>query len=293
MTEIGFVAASLSMVAAALVELARRKYSPPSGNFYDETAVSNISPCQDVGNFDPYRYQQWQAAILPSDAQPLHCTQTCDVTYYSPLYSMPLLNLTCISCEDIPQTSSLSVLWQIPQYSLVGISEILASVTAIELFYSQAPPSLRSLCQALNTGSQALGAIALVPLIYAVNSGGPDSAWLPADLDEGHLDYYFFLLALIMIADLAILFVISANFPYKTEAELSRKHFKDDENAGYHEQRVERMSSLSLLLTHSGRNSHSSDSVSHFILNNPAPRTSADSNENDATIKLLKSAFRN
>jgi len=206
------------MMSAALVEMARQRSAPPAGNFFDPSAVANISPCQNIDDFNPFLYQQWQAGL--SDTQPNYCSQTCNTTYFSQTDDMNLLNLTCINCENIPQTSHLSVLWQIPQFSLIGISEILASITSIEFFYGQAPLPLRSICQALNTGTQALGAISLVPLIYAVNSI-PNEMWLPSNLDTGFLDYYFFLLSAVMILDLLFLLWISRRFEYKTEDQLS------------------------------------------------------------------------
>jgi dipeptide/tripeptide permease len=47
------------------------------------------------------------------------------------------LSLLCIVCDDIPLASSMNVLWQIPQFMLIGTSEILAAVTAMEFFYSE------------------------------------------------------------------------------------------------------------------------------------------------------------
>ena len=208
------------MVSAALVEIARQRSAPPAGDYFDPSAVANISPCQSIDDFNPFLFQQWQAGL--SDTQPNYCSQTCNTTYYSETDGLVLLNLTCIDCENIPQTSGLSVLWQIPQFTLIGISEILASITSIEYFYSQAPLPLRSICQALNTGTQALGAISLVPLIYAVNTI-PSEEWLPSNLDIGYLDYYFFLLSAVMIVDFLFLLWISRGFEYKTEEQLSCK----------------------------------------------------------------------
>lgn len=52
----------------------------------------------------------------------------------------------------------MSVWWQIPQYFLVGCSEVFAMVGSLELFYSQAPDAMRSTCSALQLVATALGA---------------------------------------------------------------------------------------------------------------------------------------
>jgi peptide/histidine transporter 3/4 len=64
----------------------------------------------------------------------------------------------------------MSVFWQVPQFALFGISEILASISALEFFYSQAPLSLRSVTQSLNMLTNALGTFVMIPLLLIVNS---------------------------------------------------------------------------------------------------------------------------
>jgi len=71
----------------------------------------------------------------------------------------------------------MTVFWQIPQYLLIGTSEVLASITgslcllarfgrlvhyafiasAMEFFYSQAPNCMKSVCSALNLVTTAFG----------------------------------------------------------------------------------------------------------------------------------------
>jgi hypothetical protein len=53
---------------------------------------------------------------------------------------------------------------------IIGISEILASISALEFFYSQAPLALRSVTQSLNLATNALGTFAVIPLLLIVNS---------------------------------------------------------------------------------------------------------------------------
>jgi hypothetical protein len=48
----------------------------------------------------------------------------------------------------------------------------------------------------------ALGSWMIIPLLYIVNSGGLGKEWVPENIDDGQLDYYFFLLAVLMAIDL-------------------------------------------------------------------------------------------
>jgi peptide/histidine transporter 3/4 len=105
----------------------------------------------------------------------------------------------------------------------VGASEILAAITSLEFFYSQAPISMRSVSQSLNLFTNALGSFLVIPVLLLVNSDSSKTSllvagvvvtaryltlrfansrtgneWVPTNLDEGHLDYYFFLLAGLM-----------------------------------------------------------------------------------------------
>jgi solute carrier family 15 (peptide/histidine transporter), member 3/4 len=215
---LGLGFALLSMCCACLIEYFRLKAAPSSGNYYDESARDNITPCQSIDDYNPYNYQGWLAGTV--DDQPLYCHQTCSV--YLP---NGLLDLDCISCDDIPQMSNISVLAQIPQFVLIGISEILASITSLEFFYSQAPLSMRSVSQAFNLVTTSIGSLLIVPLVYLVNSD-PNNEWLPVNLDDGHVTYYFMVLAGIMILDMIYFYYISLTYEYKTTMDLT---FKDED----------------------------------------------------------------
>jgi len=111
----------------------------------------------------------------------------------------------------------MSVFWQVPQFILIGTSEILASVTGLEFFYSQAPDSMRSVSQALNLLTVALGSFIIVPIIYLVNVD-KDHEWVADDLNEGYLENYFFLLAGLMVVSTFVFIRIASNYEYKVHS---------------------------------------------------------------------------
>ena len=54
---LGFAFALLAMIIAAIIEVARLDLAPTPGNYYDVSARDNITPCQSLDDYNPYRYQ--------------------------------------------------------------------------------------------------------------------------------------------------------------------------------------------------------------------------------------------
>ena len=63
--------------------------------------------------------------------------------------------------------SSVSVLLQVPMYLTGTISEILLCVSAVEFAYSQAPASMKALCQAAWLWTIALGNLVTIIIVEA------------------------------------------------------------------------------------------------------------------------------
>ncbi|CAA7043756.1 unnamed protein product [Microthlaspi erraticum] len=90
----------------------------------------------------------------------------------------------------------LTILWQIPQYFLMGTAGVFFFVGRIEFFYEESPDSMRSLCNAWALLTTTLGNYlsSLIVTVVACLSG-KDDGWIPSEnLDSGHLDYFFWLL---------------------------------------------------------------------------------------------------
>ncbi|XP_042501746.1 protein NRT1/ PTR FAMILY 8.3-like [Macadamia integrifolia] len=101
----------------------------------------------------------------------------------------------------------MSILWQIPQYFLVGASEIFTFIGQLEFFYDQSPDAMRSLCSALSLLTTALGnylSSFILTIVTTVTTKGGQPGWIPDNLNEGHLDYFFWLLAGLSFLNLVV-----------------------------------------------------------------------------------------
>lgn len=103
--------------------------------------------------------------------------------------------------------SSLSVFWQIPQYVLVGCSEVFMYVGQLEFFSTQSPDGIKSLGSSLCMASISLGnygSSLLVNMVMAITAKGGNPGWIPADLNSGHMDRFYFLIAALTAIDFLI-----------------------------------------------------------------------------------------
>ncbi|MBA0756134.1 hypothetical protein Gogos_020427 [Gossypium gossypioides] len=113
---------------------------------------------------------------------------------------------------DSKNTRGLSIFWQIPQYVLVGVSEAFVYVAQMEFFATQTPDGLKSLGIWLSMSSSAMGSYIcsiILTTVMAITSTNGEAGWVPPNLNDGHLDRYFFLLAALTAINLVV-FVICA-----------------------------------------------------------------------------------
>ncbi|KAL3330948.1 hypothetical protein AABB24_034653 [Solanum stoloniferum] len=117
-------------------------------------------------------------------------------------YRLKYAKKDCTHCDG---SSSLSIFWQVPQYSLIGASEVFMYVGQLEFFNEQAPDGLKSFGSALCMTSISLGnyvSSLLVSVVMKISTTDNMSGWIPGNLNEGHLDRFYFLLAGLTILDL-------------------------------------------------------------------------------------------
>ncbi|KAJ0788191.1 putative bacterial ABC-type protein transporter [Helianthus annuus] len=116
--------------------------------------------------------------------------------------------------EHIP----MSILWQVPQYFLVGCAEVFTFIGQLEFFYEQAPDSMRSLCSALQLTITAIGSYTsalLVTIVTIITTRDGSPGWITDNLNYGHLDYFFWLLAGLSAANLAVFIVLAQRHTYR------------------------------------------------------------------------------
>jgi peptide/histidine transporter 3/4 len=132
---------------------------------------------------------------------------------YAALLEMKRLAIVQSSgLADHNVAAPMSILWQTPAYFLQGVSEIFSCIGMSQFFYDQAPDSMKSVCAALGQLAIASGAYFNTFVLGAVavittSSGAP--GWIPDNLNEGHLDYFFWMMATLSLLNLAM-FVYSS-----------------------------------------------------------------------------------
>ena len=112
----------------------------------------------------------------------------------------------------------LSILWQIPQYFMLGAAEVFTFIGQHEFFYEQAPDAMRSLCSALSLLTNSLGnylsSLILTIVTYITTEGG-GVGWIPDNLNAGHLDYFFWLLAGLSVLNMLVYIFFARKYKQK------------------------------------------------------------------------------
>ncbi|KAF1888123.1 hypothetical protein Lal_00039163 [Lupinus albus] len=113
---------------------------------------------------------------------------------------------------------SLNIFWQVPQYVLMGAGEVFMFVGQLEFFYDQSPDAMRSLCSALSLLTTALGNYLnslILSLVTYFTTQGQNPGWIPNNLNEGHVDYFFWLLAGLSILNMFVFVVAAKRYKQK------------------------------------------------------------------------------
>lgn len=141
-------------------------------------------------------------------------------------YRLKYARKDCTHCEG---SSSLSIFWQVPQYAFIGASEVFMYVGQLEFFNAQAPDGLKSFGSALCMTSISLGnyvSSLLVSVVMKISSSEDMPGWIPRNLNKGHLDRFYFLLACLTAIDL---FIYIACAKWYKNIKIEGKYVEDNE----------------------------------------------------------------
>ncbi|KAJ9153394.1 hypothetical protein P3X46_026838 [Hevea brasiliensis] len=130
--------------------------------------------------------------------------------------------------------SSLSIFWQIPQYVLVGASEVFMYVGQLEFFNGQAPDGIKSFGSSLCMASISLGnyvSSLLVNMVMGITARGKKPGWIPDDLNKGHMDRFYLLIAVLTAFDFVI-YLFCANWYKPINLQGSEKETEMEKQEG-------------------------------------------------------------
>ncbi|KAL6843844.1 hypothetical protein ACP4OV_026415 [Aristida adscensionis] len=114
---------------------------------------------------------------------------------------------------------SVSIAWQMPQYFVLAGAEVFCYIAQLEFFYSEAPDTMKSMCTSFALLTVALGSY-MSSLIYAVvdalTATGGKPGWISDNLNEGHLDYFFWTMAALCTLNFVVYSAFARNYKVKT-----------------------------------------------------------------------------
>ncbi|KAK9095938.1 hypothetical protein Sjap_021435 [Stephania japonica] len=120
--------------------------------------------------------------------------------------------------ENLEATVPMSIWWLVPQYLVCGVSDAFAVVGLQELFYDQVPDELRSIGAALYLSIFGIGSFIsgfIISVIDKVTRKNNGESWISTNLNKGHLDYFYWLLAALNLVGLIAFVYFAKSYIYR------------------------------------------------------------------------------
>jgi len=114
--------------------------------------------------------------------------------------------------EHYPKENSMSVFWLLPQFFLMGTTEVFTFVGQLEFFYDEATDGTKSISSAMFLSEVGIGSWLSSALVKTVTAatGGQDKGWLRKnDLNESRLDWFFWILTVLNAVNFLVYLVVA------------------------------------------------------------------------------------
>nr|XP_043635862.1 protein NRT1/ PTR FAMILY 5.10-like [Erigeron canadensis] len=112
----------------------------------------------------------------------------------------------------------MKIWWLLPQYLLFGAGHVFAVVGTQEFFYDQVPSDLRSMGLALYLSVLACGSFLssiLILIVEKMTGGNGQDGWISDNINQGHIDYFYYLLAVIGTAAFVMYIYVARSYVYR------------------------------------------------------------------------------
>ncbi|CAK7356718.1 unnamed protein product [Dovyalis caffra] len=131
----------------------------------------------------------------------------------------------------------MSAMWLVPQHCLNGLAEAFNAIGQTEFYYSEFPKSMSSIAAALFGLGMAVAnllASAIVSTVDKLTSRGGKESWVSNNINKGHYDNYYWLLAI--MSSVNLLYFLLCSWAYGPCVE--RVMRVSDEGNGFKEEEL-------------------------------------------------------
>jgi len=120
--------------------------------------------------------------------------------------------------EEGTKPETMSLMWMIPQFIMLGIGNSFCLTGLQEYFYDQVPDSMRSIGMALYLSGIGVGFFLSSFLLIIVDyvTGKTGKSWIAEDVNSSRLDKLYWLVVGLNILNLFLFVILAMRYTYKT-----------------------------------------------------------------------------
>ncbi|KAK9073487.1 hypothetical protein SSX86_007811 [Deinandra increscens subsp. villosa] len=114
----------------------------------------------------------------------------------------------------------MKIWWLLPQYLLAGAGYVFTNVGMQEFFYDQMPSDLKSIGLALYLSILGIGSFLsgfVIAIVEKTTSENGQDGWIADNFNQGHIDYFYYLLAGISVGAFVMFIYASKSYVYNGE----------------------------------------------------------------------------